>query len=56
MSVMCGVGLSGQIRMELSSATSVVLTPEHYNVVVTTHALVMIFFFLMPTLIGGFGN
>ena len=53
---MCGVGLSGQIRYELSSCTSVVLTPQHYNVVVTTHALVMIFFFLMPTLIGGFGN
>jgi heme/copper-type cytochrome/quinol oxidase subunit 1 len=56
MSVCVGVGLSGQIRAELSSGTSVYLEPEEYNVVVTTHALVMIFFFLMPTLIGGFGN
>jgi heme/copper-type cytochrome/quinol oxidase subunit 1 len=27
-----------------------------YNVVITGHAIVMIFFMVMPVLIGGFGN
>lgn len=33
-----------------------VVSPEVYNYVITSHGIAMIFFFLMPILIGGFGN
>jgi cytochrome c oxidase subunit 1 len=45
------------IRLELSQpGTQIFSSFQTYNVVVTTHGLVMVFFVVMPALIGGFGN
>jgi cytochrome c oxidase subunit 1 len=52
-----GTALSIFIRLELHEPGLQFFTnPQYYNVVVTAHGLVMIFFVLMPALIGGFGN
>jgi len=53
-----GTMISVLIRMELSHSGSVILSSnwQLYNVLITAHAFLMIFFFVMPVLIGGFGN
>jgi len=53
-----GSVLSFYIRIILSSPDSQFLNYNNhfYNVIVTGHAILMIFFLVMPALIGGFGN
>src|SRR5690606_23990759 len=52
-----GTGLSFAIRLELQQpGLQLFHNTDLYNAVVSAHGLVMIFFVLMPALIGGFGN
>nr|AEY84597.1 cytochrome c oxidase subunit 1 [Gyrocotyle urna] len=51
-----GLGLSMLIRVNYMEPYYNLISSECYNYLVTSHGIVMIFFFLMPILIGGFGN
>ncbi len=57
-----GLGFSVYMRLELLEpgiqyfGTDGAPDGQHWNVVITAHALLMIFFTVMPALIGGFGN
>ena len=44
------------IRTELRMSGGSIITENRYNVLITAHGLIMIFFFVMPVLMGGFGN
>ncbi len=49
--------LSVGMRMELTEPGMQIFTNPHtFNVFVTAHGLIMVFFMVMPALIGGFGN
>jgi len=53
-----GTLFSVVIRFELAEIGASVLNFNNqlYNVIITAHAFIMIFFFIMPVMIGGFGN
>jgi len=50
--------LSIIIRMELANTGDLLLKGNFqlYNTIITAHGLLMLFFVVMPLLIGGFGN
>merc|ERR1712076_255969 len=54
-----GTLISVLIRIELYSSGNRIISPENqnfYNVSITLHGLLMIFFLVMPALFAGFGN
>lgn len=54
-----GTLISVLMRIELFSSGSRIIAPENlnfYNIFITLHGLIMIFFLVMPVLFGGYGN
>lgn len=55
-SAMIGMSLRNIIRFELRIPSSFIINDQIYNSVITAHALIIIFFIVIPAIIGGFGN
>lgn len=57
-SAMLGSAFSYLIRLELTASGSQYLhsNQQLYNVIITAHAFLMIFYFVMPLTLGCFGN
>lgn len=53
---MVGTSLSVVIRIELSKPGSLLGDGQLYNSILTAHAILIIFFIVIPSIIGGFGN
>ena len=54
-----GTLISVLMRIELYSTGNRIISPENqnfYNISITLHGFIMIFFLVMPGLFGGFGN
>ena len=59
MNFLAGTLISVLIRIELYSSGNRIISPENqnfYNISITLHGFLMIFFLVMPGLFGGFGN
>ena len=53
---LAGTGRRLIIRRQLSLPGTRLVDPQRYNVIITAHAFLMIFFIVIPILMGGFGN
>nr|AFC35460.1 cytochrome c oxidase subunit I [Mengenilla moldrzyki] len=51
-----GFSMSLIIRLELMNLNSFMNNSNFYNMMITAHAIIMIFFLVMPIMMGGFGN
>ena len=52
-----GTSMSMVMRMELGGAgNNIIASNQTYNILITAHGFIMIFYLIMPALLGGFGN